>query len=294
MRPYLALAVVCVVWGTTYMALRIGVENFPPILFSGIRNAAAGIILLGLLFFSGKLPKLGRREITAQLLPGILMVAVGNGFVGWSERYIPSGLAALIVSVMPVYVVLINIATSKEKKMPSGSVIGGLLLGFVGIVLMFRDNLRDFGKPGYAMGIILSFIAVLSWASGTILAKKRRSTTDAFTNAALQLTSGGLVLLMMSPFIDRYEQVPAFTTAGFYALIYLIFIGSILAYNCYLYALNHLPVTIVSIYTYINPFIALLLGVIFLGESITWISWLALGSTLCGIFLLTRSKTSDR
>ncbi len=287
MRAYLALAIVCVVWGTTYMALRIGVESFPPFLFSGIRNTAAGLILLLVLYLSGRLPRLGLKEITTQLIPGILMVAIGNGFVGWSEMYIPSGLAALIVSIMPVYVVLINFATDSKKQTPSWSVLAGLALGFAGIVLIFRDNLKELDKPGYFMGIVLSFIAVLSWAAGSIVAKKQKSSTDAFTNASLQLTSGGLVLLFLSPFIDNYEGVPAISNSGFYALIYLIFIGSILAYNCYLYALKHLPVTTVSLYTYINPFIALLLGVLFLGESTTWITWLALGSTLCGIFLLT-------
>ena len=286
MKPYLALSVVCIVWGTTYMALRIGVEDFPPFLFSGIRNAAAGLILLLILFFSGKLSGLAWKDIRPQLLPGILMVAIGNGFVGWSEQYIPSGLAALIVSVMPVYVVAINFATGKQKTYPSWTAILGLLLGCTGIVLIFRDNLADLGKPGYFSGIVLSFIAVFSWATGTILAKKRKTATDAFTNAAIQLTSGGLVLLIMSPLVDDYSQVSGFTGAGLYALLYLIFIGSMLAYNCYLYALKHLPVTVVSLYTYINPFIALLLGVIFLGETTTWITWLALGSTLSGIFLV--------
>jgi drug/metabolite transporter (DMT)-like permease len=293
MKAYLALAVVCIVWGTTYMALRIGVENYPPILFSGIRNAAAGIILLAILFFSGKLPRLTKKEIIPQLLPGILLVTIGNGFVGWSERYIPSGLAALIVSLMPVYVVLINFATGSESKRPSLAVIGGLVFGFAGIALIFRDNLSDFSIPGYTFGIVLCFIAVVAWASGSLIIKKRKSSTDAFTNAALQLSSGGILLLILSPFIDGYETIPSFTRAGFYALLYLTFIGSILAYNCYLYALKHLPVSIVSLYTYINPFIALLVGAIFLNESISWLSWLALASTICGVYLLTRPKSSE-
>lgn len=128
---YLALGVVCVVWGTTYFALRVGVETFPPFLFSAIRQVLAGGILLLILQLSGKL-KIDRSQLFKQFILGILLITFGNGTVGWSERYIPSGLAALIVSILPVYIVAINYFSGIEKRKPNKYIFSGLV---------FKDDL---------------------------------------------------------------------------------------------------------------------------------------------------------
>src|SRR6478609_139444 len=109
LKAYIALIIVCIFWGTTYLALRIGVQGFPPFLFSGVRQLGAGILLFTYMFFVGKIEKLTWKDIGKQVLPGILLITLGNGIIGWAELYIPSGLAALIVSVMPIYVVVINL-----------------------------------------------------------------------------------------------------------------------------------------------------------------------------------------
>lgn len=292
-KAYAALIVVCIVWGTTYYALLIGVETFPPFLFSGIRQLTAGVILLTALKLSGNL-KFTRSDFLHQSVPGILMITLGNGIIGWSERYIPSGLAALIVSILPVYIVGINYLSGADKRKPNNSILIGLLLGCTGIFLMFRDNLKDIVNPEYFVGMLVAFIACLAWAFGSIYAKSKPSTANVLTNAAIQMFSGGVGLFVLSFFLDNYSELQTITTESLWALVYLTVFGSILAYTCFVYALDKLPIGVASLYAYINPFIALLLGYFLLDESITWITVLALVVTLGGVYYINRGYQLQR
>lgn len=286
-KAYLALAIVSVVWGTTYFALRIGVETFPPFLFSGVRQALAGAILLVVLKLLGRLKFTGK-DLLHQSVPGVLMVALGNGVIGWSERYIPSGLAALIVSILPVYVVGVNYASGADRRRPNVLIASGLFLGCAGIVLMFRDNLKDIVRPEYLMGMLVCFGACLAWATGSVYAKQKPSSANVLTNAALQMFSGGVVLLLMSLFLDDYSELQTVSAASIWALVYLVVFGSILAYSSFVYALSRLPVGVASLYAYINPFIALLMGYWWLSEELTWITNLALLTALSGVYFINR------
>src|SRR6476620_5615777 len=191
-KAYIALLIVCIFWGTTYLALRIGVRDFPPFLFSGIRQFGAGVLLFAGMFFLKKLEKLSFKDILRQALPGILLITFGNGIIGWAELYIPSGLAALIVSVMPVYIVLINLVLGKKQQQFTTKIIAGFILGCAGIVLIFKDNLQDLGKPQYLWGVLASFGACFFWALGSIYIKGNTFRTNAYSNAAIQFTSGGV------------------------------------------------------------------------------------------------------
>lgn len=282
---YSALSVVCIVWGTTYFSLRIGVETFPPFLFSGIRQVLAGVMLLIGLKLSGKL-KFSKRALLNQLVLGVLLISLGNGVIGWSERFIPSGLAALIVSVLPVYIISINYITGIEKRKPNKYIISGLILGCSGILLIFRDNLKDFINPDYLAGTLVAFCACLSWAAGSVYSKYKASTGNIMTNAALQMLFGGIVLFIMSLFMDDYSEIKDINTQSIWALGYLTIIGSALSYPCYVYALEKLPIGVVSLYAYVNPFIALLLGYFLLNETITWITTGALVCVICGIYCI--------
>lgn len=294
LKAYLALAVVSVVWGTTYYALRIGVITFPPFLFSGIRQAAAGGILLLWLQTSGKLKGISKKDVLYQAIPGILMIAMGNGVIGWSERYIPSGLAALITSILPVYIVGINYISGADKKVPNAGIITGLLLGCLGIFLIFKDNVKDLANPEYFLGMIVAFAACLAWASGSVYAKHKPTKTSVLTNAAIQMMSGGVVLLGMSLFLDDFSELQSVTPESIWALLYLIVFGSLLAYTCFVYALEKLPIGVASLYAYINPFIALLLGYFLLGEQLTWITGLALVAALSGVYAINRGYQKQK
>lgn len=285
-KAYIALLIVCIFWGTTYLALRIGVKDFPPFLFSGIRQVGAGLLLFIAMFFMGKLEKLTLKDIGRQALPGILLITFGNGIIGWAELYIPSGLAALIVSVMPIYVVVINLISGKEQKQFNTKIIAGFVLGCAGIVLIFKDNLSDLGKPEYLWGVLASFGACFFWAIGSIYMKGNTFKTNAYSNAAIQFTTGGLGCFVFSLCFDDYANFTTVTSESLWALLYLTLIGSILAYMSYLYAIKHLPIVLVSTYAYVNPVIAILLGVAILNEKITWITVLALIVTLYGVYLI--------
>lgn len=287
-KAYLALAVVCFFWGTTYLFMRIGVSSFPPFLFSGIRQVCAGLILWIFLLASGRLQRLSFRDIIKQAIPGLLLIACGNGLIGWSERYIPSGLAALIVSVMPVYVTLINFMVGKGRDEFNANIGLGLLLGCAGIVLIFKDNLADLARPDYLWGVIIAFMASFCWAGGTVYIKHQFIRTDSYTNAAIQFSSGGLALMGFSLIFDDYSELAHISAESIWALVYLIAVGSLFAYLCFLYAIKHLPVSLVSVYAYINPFIALLLGFVVLDEKITWVTALAFATTLSGIYWINK------
>jgi drug/metabolite transporter (DMT)-like permease len=206
--------------------------------------------------------------------------------------YIPSGLAALIVSVMPIYIVLINLASGKEQKKFNFKTIAGFVLGCAGIVLIFKDNLGDLGKPEYLWGVLASFAACFFWAIGSIYIKSNTFRTNAYSNAAIQFTSGGIGCFLFSLVFDDYAQLQSVTSESLWALLYLTLVGSLLAYMSYLYAIQHLPIVVVSTYAYVNPVIAILLGVIILNEKITWITVLALATTLYGVWLINSGYRS--
>jgi drug/metabolite transporter (DMT)-like permease len=268
------------------------VSTFPPFLFSGIRQLlAGGILLIGLKLF-GKL-NISKSTLKKQLLLGILLISLGNGTVGWSERFIPSGLAALIVSILPVYIISINYITRLEKRKPDKYIILGLVLGCSGIVLIFKDNLKDFINPHYLIGTLVAFGACLSWAAGSVYSKHKLPKGNIISNAALQMFFGGIILMVFSLLMDDYSELKTIDTESIWALGYLVVIGSVLAYPCYVYALEKLPIGIVSMYAYINPFIALLLGYLLLDETITWITVAALICVSGGIYYINKGYQSS-
>lgn len=287
-KAYLALLTICIVWGTTYLAMLIGVASFPAFLFSGLRHTIAALILWISVPLLKKKVNLRWSDIVKQMIPGVLMLALGNGTIGWAEKYIPSGLAALIVSIMPVYVVLINFVTGRGKGMLNSRIILGLLLGCAGIVLIFKDNLGDLMDTRYLAGVLVCFAASLCWAAGTVYMKYSGATTDSYINTAIQLTSGGLALLISSPFLDDLSQLKSIQPESIWALAYLIVFGSILSFLCYVYAVKNLPVGLVSIYAYINPFIAVSLGFLLKDERVTWITVVAFATTLSGVYWINR------
>jgi drug/metabolite transporter (DMT)-like permease len=283
---YLALGAVCVIWGTTYLALRVGVTQFPPFLFSALRFLAAGPILMGFMLTFGKASLPSRTAIFHQAIAGILMITMGVGVVGWAEMYVSSGLAAIICSVMPVYVVLINIVASPEER-PTFPIVLGLAVGTAGIILIFGEHLADFSNVQYRWGITLTFLASLNWAFGSVWIKKKNHDSNPFVNAGLQMLFGGIFLIPLSLLFDDYSAIH-WSGEMFGALTYLIMVGSVAAYACYSYAIKNLPVTLVSLYAYVNPIVAVVLGWLLLSEKLNLRIILAIGVTIAGIYIVNR------
>ncbi len=282
----LALAAVCILWGTTYLALRVGVTKFPPFLFTMLRFIMAGPILIAIMFILGKkIP--GGKVLFEQAIGGLLMCSLGVAVVGWSEVHVSSGVAAVVCSMMPIWTVFLNLTFNKDEK-PTAMIIFGLLTGLGGILLIFREHLSEFYKPEYIYGIVAIFLANLCWAIGTMWVKKRNSSnSDPIMNAGWQMLFGGLFLIPMSLVFDDYTNI-VWSNEVLFALFYLTLIGSVAAYACYFYAVTHLPITIVSLYAYINPVIAVILGWLILDEKLNAGILGAIGITLLGIYIVNK------
>lgn len=283
---YVALAAVCIIWGTTYLAMRVGVQNFPPFLFAVIRQIVAGGILISLLLISGKAKWPSWKDVRYQSIAGFFMISLGNGLVAWAEVHIPSGLAAVICSLVPVVVILINLGVNTGER-PNIPIVVGTALGFAGISMIFAEDLSQFSNTGYLLGIVVTFVAVIAWAGGSIWLKNRRTQTDLFMNVGIQMLSGGIWLIPFSLVFDDLSAV-TWTPDVTLPMLYLVMFGSIIAFSCYLYALRHLPMTIVSLYAYVNPIIAVILGWFILDEKLNGTMGIAILLTVAGIYIVNR------
>ncbi len=304
-RAYLALAAICVIWGTTYTAIKFAIRDFPPYLLVGIRQTAAGLLLLAWALAAGRVrmaavppgmlesgeqqggSALSRRYVGLQVLTGLCTITGGNGFITWGMQHVSSGLAAVIGSLTPVVVVLINLGWKGAERI-NALTIGGVLLGFGGLGLIFHHGWADFLQPDFRMGILACFGSCLTWSLGTVMAKRwndRR--VSPILNAGLQITAGGLGGFVLSLLFDRSHTI-VHTPEGWAAVVYLALIGSALAFSLYMFALQHLSATVSSMYTYINPMVAILLGWMFLGEQLSVYEIAGMCITLGGVWLVNR------
>lgn len=289
---YLCLGGICIVWGTTFLAMRIGVMSFPPFLFAGLRQFAAGVLLSSYLLLIRKIPFPTLAQLGRQAFGGFLMMTLGNGLVSWGEVYVPSGVAAIICSFMPVFVTLINL-TINRTEMPNGLIVIGVVTGLVGILLVFREHLAAFVDARYRLGILFIFTASLSWALGSVIIKRSNQNTNVFLNSGMQMIFGSIGCFILSLLFDDLHGIH-WTTTTLYSLSYLILIGSMAAFAMYTYALTKLPITIASLYSYINPLVAALLGWVILNEKLNSIIWVAMVITILGIYLVNRGYRLKR
>lgn len=261
---YASWIAVCLIWGTTYLAILIALETIPPMLVGGLRFIAAGTVLcLFILARGGRLPPL--REWTRQAALGALLLGVGNGAVVWSELWIPSGIAAVGVAALPFWMSGSEAAFGGDRL--RGRVLVGLFAGFLGIIVLIWPSLfaADVSGPRFGLGVLLVQVACLGWAVGSSMSRRTQSMAGTAAASALQQLFGGVLLMSVGTALGEWSHL-AFTPRTIAAELYLIVFGSLIAYSAYLYALNHLPVATVSLYAYINPVIAVMLGTLFAGE----------------------------
>lgn len=309
-RAYLALAAICIIWGTTYTAIKFAVRDFPPFLLVGIRQTSAGALLLGLALYSGRLVFPGRtpagamldtppgddanpltqKYVLRQMLTGLATITGGNGFITWGMQYVSSGVASIIGSLTPVVVVLISLLWKSSERV-TARMVAGVLLGFGGLGLIFNDGWQDFLKPEYRWGIAGCFASCVTWSLGTVMAKRWNSPkVSPLLNAGLQIATGGLGGLVLSLLLDTSHTIHH-TTESWLSVIYLITIGSALAFTLYMYTLKHLSAAVSSLYSYINPLVAILLGWLLLGESLTPGILAGMVVTVTGVWLVNRGAS---
>lgn len=261
---YFAWVAVCLLWGTTYLGIRIALETIPPMLMGGFRWTAAGALLLGVMALRGDdLP--GPRQWPSLSVLGFLLIGLGNGGVVWAEQTVPSGLTAVLVAVTPFWMVGVERLAGGTSEPLTVSRTTGLLVGFAGIVLLVWPEL-EFGRGGaFLVGVVATQIASVGWAIGSSYSRRRRPGENVLAVAAFQMLFGGLFMFAAGLLLGEWATL-TFSVRSGSALVYLLVFGAIGGFSCYAYALKHLPLTIVSLYAYVNPVIAMVLGTIVLGE----------------------------
>jgi drug/metabolite transporter (DMT)-like permease len=265
---YAAFITVCVVWGTTYLAIHVALETVPVLLVAGLRWFAAGVIMSALMLASGRgLPP--ARMWGPLVLLGFLMNIVGNGFVVYAQQFVASGLTAVLIATTPFWSALV------ERSLPNGErfsrrSLAGLAVGFSGIVVLVWPEMTHGGAGGrsFVIGVIAIQLACIGWVIGTSYAKRHELGDNPFRSTALQMVFSGIMLMSAATANGDWEQL-SFTPRTFAAMAYLSIAGSLVAYSAYIYAIQHLPLQLVSLYAYINPMIAVALGTLLLDEPLS-------------------------
>ena len=268
LKVYLAIGVVAVVWGTTFLSIKIAVQTIPPWFVAGIRQFLAGLILFLYLIFTKKLRWIGWKNTFQQFLISSLMLIVANGFTTLAEKHVTSSLASLISSCSPILVFILS-AIFIVKKINIRSLIG-VLICFSGILFIFWDSLEDFLNADYRTGLILMFLGISGWAIGTVYSKYvLLQKGSIFLNLFYQFTFAGVVQIIFGFLFSPETNIHQWKLKGILAVIYLAIFGSVIAFFCFNYLLQRLLPTQVAILSYINTIIAIFLGWLILNEDIS-------------------------
>ena len=290
---YAAFAVVCIVWGTTYLAIRIAVTTMTPFLLTGARYLFAGIVLFIVARLHGDVIPASRRVLGNVVLCGVLMVAIGNLTVVWAEQWVPSGFAALFVGTAPFWATLIELLRRSGERLERRSALG-MLIGFAGVAMLVTP-----GGAGsafdrrFVIGAIAIQLGSLAWQYGTIRGKYELASMPPLMSSALQMLAGGLVVTLAGVGLGEVPHFHA-TPRTFVALAYLSLFGSVLAYTSYIYAARHLRSTNMSLYAYVNPVVAVILGWLVLHEQLTWVSIIAMMVILGGVAMVQSGRGASR
>jgi drug/metabolite transporter (DMT)-like permease len=263
---WLALGTVYLVWGSTYLAIAIAVQTLPPLLYAGMRFLLAGIILTTYLAIRRVDLRVTRRELAGAALVGILLLSIANGLVVLAERTVPSGLAALIVALIPLVVVVIRMIAGERV---GRDLLAGVLIGLVGVgILVVPGGIDGTVDP---LGAGMLCIATVAWALGSFLSPKLPAPRDSLVATAYQMLAGGLTLLVVAVIHGEAAHVdPAsFSPRSIVAFLYLVTFGSLVAYTAYTWLLRNAPVSLVATYAFVNPVVAVVLGALVLAEPIT-------------------------
>ena len=285
-KALFALSLVCFFWGTTWLASKQGVKYMPPLQLAGIRQFLGGSCYV-VYFLIKRVPLPKRKEWIAILVLSGLNFLLSNGLTTWSVKYISAGLAAIIAAIFPLWLVVISLFGSKSTI--SWKPVTGLIIGFAGVCIIFYEHLHDFFNKDFRFGIILSVIATWSWAFGTLYTKKQAASFNPYFSLGLQMLISGLFLLLFTNLTGQAVAYSAIPWQSLAAIGYLVVFGSVISFIAYLYALQNLSAEQTSLYAYINPIVAVLLGWLIFSEKLT--VFIAVGGlvTLFGVYLVNKA-----
>jgi drug/metabolite transporter (DMT)-like permease len=281
-KAIFALALVCVLWGTTWIASKEGVRHMPALQLVAIRQLIAGALYVGFFLYKGiPLPK--GKEWTPVLVLSFLTFIMSNGLSTWGVKYISAGLGSIMGAIFPLWLVVIGLFVSKER-IPQKA-----LIGFAGVCVIFYEHIQDFFVPDFRFGIILSLIATWTWAFATLYTKQQAARFNPYFSLGLQMLISGICLYTFTGLTGNTIPVTKIPWESWASIAYLIIFGSLIAFICYLYALQNLPTEQASIYAYVNPMVAVLCGWLIFNEKVTIFITVGGLVTLLGVYLVNKA-----
>jgi drug/metabolite transporter (DMT)-like permease len=291
-KAYFALTLTSVLWGSTWVASKVAVQHAPGLQVAGIRQLTAGCILVGWFFLKGeKIPRAS--QFKWLLLMGLLMFVCSNGLATISLKYISSGLSSLIAAMYPLCVVIMEMIFFKNQKI-NAYTFAGLLLGIGGIALVLYSHAFNVQPPGYGIGIATSVISMLGWSVATLLIARNKMDMNPYNATGWQMLIGSIILLTLSVSTHNYiplQKIPANT---WLAIAYLVSAGSVIAFAAFIYSMKNLEPAIASLYAYMNPIVAILIGAWVVGEHLTLPIIMGSLITLAGVYIVNRSLHREK
>ncbi len=292
-RVILAFALVYILWGSTYLAIRITDEHIPPAMMCGTRFLIAGPIMLGYCALTGRRVLTGIAELGKLALIGILLLTGGNLVLAWAEVYVPSGLSALIIAITPLWFLIIDTWILRGDRISRRGLIG-LGLGAIGMLVLLWPQLRQGGgAQTHLLHYLILPLGSLSWAIGSVLSKHWEVGVDSFAGTGWQMIASGVVNMSLALALHDPART-VWTARGVGALVYLIIGGSLVGFTSYIWLLDHAPTSKVSTYAYVNPMVAVFMGWLVLNERVD--SYILVGSAIIvtAVALVTSAKVKAR
>lgn len=285
---YIALCITCVVWGTTWVASKIGISEIPALHMASIRQLIGGSCFVLFFILYRKLPFPNLKQFGWLFILALLMFVFANGLSTWSLEYIPTGLSALIGALYPLSVVIIEMVFFKSRNMTVLTFIG-LLLGIAGIGIVFYESAFNHQPGGFLFGITLSVVAMLTWSIGTLILTRANIKMNPYYAVGWQMLISSVMLYIFANITGQTIPFETISGKAWLAIAYLVIMGSVLSFIAFIYSMKKLPVAVASLYAYINPLVAMVVAAIILKEKLTiYILW---GSivTMLGVFIVNYS-----
>lgn len=297
----IAFAIVYFVWGSTYLGIAIAIETLPPFLMAALRFLSAGTLLfVGSLARGAALPR--AIEWRSALIVGVLLLVTGNGLLTWAEQYVASGVAALIVATVPIWMVLLDALwpgrkpagrMQADRAHPTPALIAGLALGTVGIVVLIGPGELG-GARVHVVGALVILVAAFSWAVGSLYSRGAPQTPSTLLNVGMQMLLGGAVLLAWGLAIGERIDPATVSARSWWALVYLALLGGVVSYSAYVWLLKVASPAKVATYAYVNPVVAVMLGWALGGEALNPRVFASMAAVVTAVVLITVSGKRTR
>ncbi len=287
-KGYFALFITSIVWGTTWVVSKIGVSIMPPMQLVYLRQFFGGIIFVGFFLLFKKLPIPTAKQFRWLFFMSVIMFVSANGLSTWGVKYIPPGLGALIGSLYPLVVVILERLFLKNKQ-ANAATFFGLVLSIAGITLIFSKSNFSNNNPHFLLGILFSVTAMISWSFGTILMARNKLEINPYYGIGWQMLISSVMIFIFMQFTNSTIPLAKIPTNAWFAIAYLVILGSLITFVAFIYSMKKLPTSIASLYAYINPIVATIIGIVVFKDGINKYTTIGMIITIIGVFLVNNS-----